>query len=62
MHQILAIFVADLHEQATYNTNFLHARGVEDSGAVSPRFLCMQAKFFKGAPISFFESIKGDFY
>ena len=62
MHQILAILVADLHRQVTYNTNVLHARGFEDSGVVFPLFLCMQAKIFKGAPISFFESIKGDFY
>ena len=62
MHQILVILVADLHRQAIYNTNFLHACGVEDSGVVSPRFPCMQANIFKGAPISFFELIKGDFY
>ena len=62
MHQILAILVADLHRQATYNTKFLHACGVEDSGAVFPRFPCMQAKVFEGAPISFFESFKKDFY
>ena len=62
MHQFLAILVADLHRQATYNTNFLHARGVEDSGAISPQFLCMQAKVFKGTPILFFELIRGDFY